>query len=133
MDELCEQRVAALGPLDVNRRVLVTGGAGSGKTRLAMAWARRALGRGDRVLLTCYNHPLGDTLVERMATHRDLVVGAFYSVARGLDGMAPLDVPPDADGRWWDTVAVGHLHSQWPHVRDRFDAVILDEAQDFSP
>jgi hypothetical protein len=63
MDELCEQRVAALGPLDVNRRVLVTGGAGSGKTRLASAWARRALGRGERVLLraTRRSHPLPRT------------------------------------------------------------------------
>ena len=32
MDDLCEQRVRALEPLDVNRRVLVTGGAGSGKS-----------------------------------------------------------------------------------------------------
>ena len=133
MDELCEHRVRALASLDVNRRVLVTGGAGSGKTRLAMAWARRALGRGERVLLTCYNDPLGDTLIERMAPHRDLVVGPFFSVARGLDGMPPLDVPPGADGAWWDTVAVGHLHSHWPQVRERFDAVIVDEAQDFSP
>ena len=133
MDELCEHRVRALASLDANRRVLVTGGAGSGKTRLATAWARRALGRGERVLVTCYNDPLGDTLIERMPPHHDLVVGPFFSVARRLDGMPPLDVPPGADSAWWDTVAVGHLHSHWPQVGERFDTVIVDEAQDFSP
>jgi Nuclease-related domain len=133
MDELCEQRVAALEPLDVNRRVLVTGGAGSGKTRLASAWARRALGRGDRVLLTCYNDPLGDILVERFPPNDLLAVGPFYDVVRRLDGMPALEVPAEADGRWWETVAVGHLHSHWPSITERFDVVIVDEAQDFSP
>jgi hypothetical protein len=133
MDDLCEQRVSALEPLDVNRRVLVTGGAGSGKTRLATAWARRAVGRGERTLLTCYNDPLGDVLVERLPPNDLRTVGSFYNVARALDGMAPLPVPDDADGTWWDTVAVGHLHSHWPAVTERFDTVIVDEAQDFSP
>ena len=47
--------------------------------------------------------------------------------------MPPLEVPDDADGVWWDTVAVGHLHSHWPAITERFDVVIVDEAQDFSP
>jgi hypothetical protein len=133
MDELCEQRVRALEPLDANRRVLVTGGAGSGKTRLATAWARRAVGRGERVLFTCYNDPLGAVLVDRLPPNDRLTVGSYYSVARALDGMPPLDAPEDADGAWWDTVAVGHLHSHWPAITERFDVVIVDEAQDFSP
>jgi hypothetical protein len=133
MDDLCEQRVRALEQLDVNSRVLVTGGAGSGKTRLAAAWARRAVGRGERVLLTCYNDPLGDVLTQRAPAHDRLTVGSFYTVARSLDGMPPLEVPAEADGTWWDTVAVGHLHSHWPAISERFDVVIVDEAQDFSP
>jgi hypothetical protein len=85
------------------------------------------------VLLTCYNDPLGDLLVERAPAHHSMVVGPFFTVSRSLDGMPPLDVPADADGTWWDTVAVGHLHSAWPRITDRFDTVIVDEAQDFSP
>jgi phosphate starvation-inducible protein PhoH len=42
LDELSERQVQALETLDMNRRVTVTGGAGTGKTRLASAWARRA-------------------------------------------------------------------------------------------
>ncbi len=41
LDSICAAQVAALESLDMNRRVMVTDGAGTGKTRLAMAWARR--------------------------------------------------------------------------------------------
>ena len=53
-----------------------------------LAWARRAVGRGERVLVTCYNDPLGDVLVERLPTDERLTVGPFYTVARTLDGHA---------------------------------------------
>ena len=65
MDDVCDERVRTLETIDANRKVVVTGGAGSGKTRLAMSWARRAVARGSRVLLTCYNDPLGEHLVTR--------------------------------------------------------------------
>ena len=100
MDELCEQRVRALEPLDANRRVLVTGGAGSGKTRLAMAWARRAVGRGERVLLTCYNDPLGDDLVERMPPQRPARRSARSSPSPGdWTGCRRSRCPPMPTGR----------------------------------
>jgi hypothetical protein len=133
MSELSAQRTRALEPLDANRRVLVTGGAGTGKTRLAVAWARRAVASGYRVLLTCFNEPLADDLAERLTPSEYLTVGPFFGVALALDGMPPLDRSDDAGAEWWDTVAVGHLHRHWPAVADRFDVVIVDEAQDFSP
>ena len=91
MDDLCDQRVRTLEPLDVNRRVLVTGGAGSGKTRLAAAWARRAMARGERVLLD---------LLQRPARRRVGRAGAAERPAGGrvvLDGGA--DVRRDAAAR----------------------------------
>ena len=57
LDELCANQVAALETLDANRRAYVTGRAGTGKTRLAMGWARRAFVADERALLTCYNDP----------------------------------------------------------------------------
>ena len=40
-----------MGGLDTNRRVLVNGGAGTGKTMLALQWARQALARNERTLV----------------------------------------------------------------------------------
>jgi hypothetical protein len=132
LDEICAEQVRALETLDLNRRVCVTGGAGTGKTRLAVGWARRAASRGERVLLVCFNRPLASDLQDRL-DELAITVGTFHDTARFLDGMPEIDVPDDADGTWWDTVMLGHLHSNWHLIADRFDTVVVDEAQDFSP
>ena len=133
LEMICGDQVRALERLDANRKVVVTGGAGSGKTRLAMAWARRAFVRGERVLLTCYNDPLGGAMKSRLPHDDRLVVGPFFDVAMAMDGLPELEIPDDADSRFWDNTAVGHLHSHWHEVTQRFDTIVIDEAQDFSP
>jgi hypothetical protein len=133
LEQICANQVRALEELDANRKVVVTGAAGTGKTRLAMAWARRALARNERVLLTCYNDPLGDDMRSRLPDDGDLVVGSFFDVALAMEGLPPLEVPDNADRTFWDTIAIGHLHSHWRDVTERFDTIVIDEAQDFSP
>jgi len=133
LDELCSIQVAALETLDANRRVFVTGRAGTGKTRLAAAWARRAWLDDQRVLFTCYNDPLAADLLERLPADDTLVIGAFLRVAFELDGMPPLPVPDGADHEWWNTEAVAHLLRHWHEVTERFDTVVVDEGQDFNP
>ncbi|MCD9623930.1 NERD domain-containing protein [Rhabdothermincola salaria] len=136
--ELCETQVGALVPLMANRRVVVTGGAGTGKTRLAVGWAWRAWNEGDRVLLTCFNEPLARCMADEMCGSdgepvEDLDTGAFLRFSLGLPGMPRLTIPDDADAFWWDNVAVGHLHKHWPLVGAAYDTIVVDEAQDFSP
>lgn len=133
LDELCSIQVAALETLDANRRVFVTGRAGTGKTRLAARWAQRAWTDGQRVLLTCYNDPLADDLRRRIAHDDDLVIGSFLRTALALDGMPPLPIPDDADHEWWNADAVAHLLRHWHEVTPRFGTVIVDEGQDFHP
>ena len=133
LDELCLRQTQALESLDLNRRVCVTGAAGTGKSRLAAAWARRALARGERVLLTCFNIPLADTFRHRLGGSEQLRIGAFHEVALELEGMPPLDIPDTAGRDWWDTVEIAHLHAHWHEITDRFDTIIVDEAQDFRP
>ncbi len=133
LDELCVRQTQALESLDLNRRVCVTGAAGTGKSRLASAWARRALLRDERVLLTCFNIPLAESLRQRLGQSDLLRIGAFHEVALQLEGMPPLDAPDTADREWWDTVEIGHLHAHWHEITDRFDTIIVDEVQDFRP
>lgn len=133
LDDLCSSQVAALETLDANRRVFVTGRAGTGKTRLAYGWARRAWRDDQRVLLTCYNDPLAAELQSRHPGDEMLVIGSFLRVAFELEGMPPLPVPDDADHEWWNTQAVAHLVGHWHEVTQRFDTVVVDEGQDFNP
>lgn len=134
LDELGAEQVRVLERLDANRRVVGVGAAGTGKTRLADAWARRAYLRGERVLLTCYNEPLADQIRDRAAPHDEsLVIGPFLRLALGFEGMPPVEVPDDADHEWWTITAVGHLVTHFHEVTERFDTIVVDEAQDFSP
>jgi hypothetical protein len=133
LDEMCAARVGALETLDRNPRVLVLGAAGTGKTRLAEAWARRALVDGQQVLFTCYNEPLSDAVAARLPVDPDLTVGPFLRVALRLEGMAELPIPEDADHDWWTVTAPQHLEDHWAGVTERFDTIVVDEGQDFSP
>ena len=135
LDELCATQVQVLRELDANKRVIASGGAGTGKTRLALAWANRAFTREERVLLTCYNEPLASSLAERLPTDDSLRAGPFLRLALGLDGMPALSGPP-ADGaaafNWWTTTVPAHLTVNWHLVTERFDTIVVDEAQDFA-
>lgn len=135
LDAMSDDQLRALESLDLNRRVVVRGAAGTGKSALARAWTRRALLRGERAMLVCFNLPLADVHRERFATAdpAHVTVGGFFEVALGLDGLPPLPIPDDADADWWDNVAIGHLHRHWHQVTERFDTIVVDEAQDFSP
>jgi len=133
LDEICDEQIKALQTLDANRRVVVTGAAGTGKSRLAAAWARRAWVREERTLLTCYNEPLAATLRARLPDDEALHIGAFLRMGLALDGMEPLEPPADAGDTWWNVQAVGHMLRYWHQVTVRFDTIVVDEAQDFSP
>ncbi|MCB0964409.1 MAG: NERD domain-containing protein [Acidimicrobiales bacterium] len=133
LDELCRAQVKALETLDANRRVLVTGAAGTGKTRLAEGWARRAVWDGERVLFTCFNEPLADAVRGRLPESDELTVGPFLRLALELPGMPPLVEPPDADAAWWNGPVHDHIEAHWDEVTARYDRIVVDEGQDFSP
>lgn len=59
---LTEEQYRCLDQLENNARCLFQGGAGTGKTLIAMEMARRDSRRGKRVLLVCYNRLLGDRI-----------------------------------------------------------------------
>lgn len=131
LKSICDQRVEALESLDMNRRIVVTGGAGSGKTRLAVRWAQRAASRGETVMMVCYNDPLGYELQERITPRDGVVVGPFLRVIQELPGMPPIDEPANAGDDWWKETLPSHIEQHFDKIRIRFDTIVVDEAQDF--
>jgi hypothetical protein len=59
VDQMTHDQLRALGSFSYHRRLKVIGGAGSGKTWLALEQARRLAGAGERVALVCYSRGLG--------------------------------------------------------------------------
>ena len=62
MLRLAPQQFSILDSLSKNPRVVIEGGAGTGKTLLAMECARRHAEQGRRVLFVCFNRLLADHL-----------------------------------------------------------------------
>ncbi len=127
-------QAAALDRLSRDRRTLITGWAGTGKSAVAAEWARRLAADGERdVLLVCASEPLAERLRAGLEGVERLTVGTVHQVAhrivaraglapaspdRALLEALPTQVPRAARalGLAWDAVVVdeGHeLHGFW--------------------
>ena len=115
------------------------GGAGSGKTVLALQQAKE-LARGgqgrkpQRVALLCYSIGLAEHLRRQVATwdrrHRPAFVGTFHAFGQQW-GAAEGD---RTDSEFWEErlpAEMAELAAELPD-KHKYDAVIVDEAQDFA-
>ena len=133
MQRLAFESLQPLLTLDQNTNIFVTGSAGTGKSFLATLWAERAIERGERTLLTCYNEPMGNFLAGNVTNSADLVAGPFQKTLFELADIQDFQIPEDADQKWWDTAPFTAFMESADNVLNKFDTIIVDEAQDFSP
>lgn len=134
--QLTEQQAMVLDAIRMLNRVEVRGGAGSGKTWLAVEQAKRLAARGERVALVCYSRGLAAYLERRVATipnrkHRPAFVGTFHELGERWGAVLP-ETTDDQEG--WEVrlpAEMRALGEALPEGR-RYDAVVVDEAQDFS-
>lgn len=110
-------------------RLRVRGCAGSGKTLLALRRAIALSEQGKRVLLLCFNLLLADHLRRLTANRPNLRVQAVNNFFRKLLGRED-----DGDPEFWHTLARDALPAAKALSKaNAYDAVIVDEGQDFSP
>lgn len=132
---LTDEQSRLLEGLDGNHRLLVEGGAGSGKTILALEKALRLAAAGRRVLLVCYNIPLADRL-RALVAERGAAVDVFcvHDLMRHVIEAAGLEyaVPLENRQEFYDRTAVDLFYEAVPRFAPRWDALIVDEAQDFA-
>ncbi|GAB3358747.1 nuclease-related domain-containing DEAD/DEAH box helicase [Modestobacter lapidis] len=133
-DLLTQDQASVLDRLELLDRVEIRGGAGSGKTWLAVEKARRLARDGQRVALMCYSRGLAEFLTRRVATlprkQRPDYVGTFHNL--GIDwGVQP---GRDDDSGYWEELLpekMVAIAGRLPAGK-RFDAIVIDEAQDFA-
>ena len=139
-DILTDQQAVILTATRLLNRVEVRGGAGSGKTFMAVEQARRLANAGQRVALICYSHGLASYLKRITAgwsrRQRPGYVGEFHDL--GIDWGA--EKGPDESERNAATeqyfehdlpARMLELAATLPDGR-RFDSIVIDEAQDFA-
>lgn len=138
--ELTDRQAAILDVLSRQRRVVIAGGAGTGKTLIAREKAVRSAEEGLNTLLVCYNRGLADHLREQCAGIEGLDVATFHQLCKrwidkakaelGRDLMAEArrDYPGGTDFDHHQPIALAlAIDAFGPH----YDAIVVDEAQDF--
>jgi hypothetical protein len=138
-DRLTAEQATLLKVTRLLNRVEVRGGAGSGKTVLALTQAKELTrGSGERasqrVALVCYSIGLAEYFKREVATaprrHRPAFVGTFHELGRSWG--APDGSREDSD--FWEHRLPERMAelAQGLEPKERFDSIIVDEAQDFA-
>lgn len=116
------------------RFAAISGGAGTGKTILALEEAIRRAESGASVLFTCYNRALAIEASRRTDGIPGLTVGTFHDICTRFARKAGISLPV-ADNHpqnYYDEVLPDALIRAFTHLpKLRFDAIIVDEGQDF--
>ena len=134
VDELAAQQEALLSFVSPNPRYVVTGSAGTGKTWLAVEQARRWAKEGKRVAFVTYGRGVV-TLVQALASEmprreRPDFIGTFHQLGYRWGIIAP----PGSDQFYWDAEIPRQMIDVAATMDSgqRFDAFVVDEAQDFA-
>jgi len=127
--ELTEQQFGLLRFLNSRRRALIAGCAGSGKTMLAVEKARQLHEQGFNVLLTCFNSALAEDLAKRLP---DITVMHFHGLCREVAKEVGFTIQAVTDQqKYYDETLPEMLLKAVDETGPMFDAIIVDEAQDF--
>ena len=137
---LTDRQAVILDVIQLLTRVEVRGGAGSGKTFMALEQARRLANAGQRVALLCYSHGLASYLkriTSRWSRRQQPgYVGEFHDlgIAWGADKGPDESERSVASEQFFEHDLPAQMLELANNLADghRFDSIIIDEAQDFA-
>jgi hypothetical protein len=147
MWRLSKSQAHLIDGMVANRRLRIPGGAGTGKTVMAMHGARLLAEEGKHVLITCFNSKLRDfiarsvqgwpKLAGRVDVHHfhQLCAQAGRDVQGGLN-YPSRDATRDERAKFWQDDApfkIVRAVAEDKFSMGPWDAIFVDEAQDFAP
>ena len=132
--ELTTTQVEVFNRLKANKNIITTGPAGSGKNIIAKTLAQDFISNKKKVLFLCFNRTLANKIRYDFDRNENLVeVATFHSFARKIIDLY--------DTNWWKENSTSEdfweldipvkLEECLPYFEEKFDAIIIDEAQDF--
>lgn len=137
--ELTLQQSLYLRVIGRRRRAAICGGAGTGKTLLAVDRASQ-LAKSVKTLLLCFNRPLADHLKDIIGQNPNLLPMTFHQLCEWRIEQAfqktGRDLKAEAEQAYPN---FNYFNVQLPYalalstelLPERFDAIIVDEGQDF--
>ncbi|MCW5821779.1 MAG: AAA family ATPase [Cyanobacteria bacterium TGS_CYA1] len=130
--QLTEAQQAALDKVSLMKGGIITGCAGSGKTLVAIELAKKLGSENKKVLLTCFNRALADHLQEVLHGCPGVTIASFHALCLRFAKATKVSVPGGWNQRsFLDKFPEMLKLATMRDERLRFDAVIVDEAQEF--
>ena len=115
-------------------RALIQGGAGTGKTVVAIEEAIRSSTAGQKTLLTCHSRPLAINFEQKLQNIQNLTVAGFHSLCGRVASQASISIPRASERELYEGVLPNALcRGMEAEPSLRWDTVIVDEGQDFLP
>jgi DNA helicase IV len=133
---MTEDQLDVLAMLEAHPRVTIQGVAGSGKTVLAMSKAREFADRGGNVLFLCFNEMLAEWLRAALPSSYEgrVTVRNYHKLCSEWAKAAGIPWPKNTDSMFFSREAPQLLEQAIDLLPERcFDAVVVDEGQDFQP
>ena len=129
--DLTGEQMVVLQAIRRVKRAMILGGAGTGKTVLAVEKSRQLASSGFRVLLLCYNAPLRQHLASTLYG-ASVDVGTFHSLVMREARRAKSKAAFDPTSEWYEIEAPRILGEAAARNGTQYDAILIDEAQDFA-
>ena len=143
---LTEEQYAALDTLEEEPRCLFKGAAGTGKTLLALEYARQAGRDGLKVLFVCFNLLLGKWLHQKTEDMKGVTAGPWYEFAKKTIMGSNMEDSlkkefEELDRELWKQGKPGKdelydeiypLYYEQSIPEPPFDVLVVDEAQDMA-
>ena len=132
---LTQQQFHILAAIEGVKRAAISGGAGTGKTILAAEEARRRAESGMRTLFICFNKPLSIEISRRLKKVNNLKICTFHDMCLSFILDANLSIPTECSEQILFNEILPQLMIKALDIQPspRFDAIIIDEGQDFLP
>ena len=133
--ELTKNQLDLFNRVALNKSIIISGPAGSGKTILAKTVAQDFMDNGLNVLFLCFNRTLANKIrydFDKRAAN--IEVTTFHSLARKIitefDEAWWVQQDKNEDG-FWDLAVPIKLEEVIEFYKEKYDAIIIDEGQDF--
>ena len=136
MITLTSEQYRCIDQLEDNPRCLVHGGAGTGKTLIAIQEAMKAVAKGLKVGFFCFNSNLGNWLINSFpdVSLKPVFIGTFHKYMMEIAEREKIEctVPVDSIAKklFYQDTLPSKLSQTLKNLNNRFDVIMVDEAQD---